>query len=326
MKLGSILKYSFSLAFLAYGRYPIAYLISTKNKRKKPARSGLVQHLVRCPSGNTFAISFDGATSGENLVLIHGLNASSDQWHYQRRALQNAYRLILIDLPGHGPTPPYQTMSIAALTDDLHFLLSTFQLQKSFIYGHSIGAMIAMQYAIKYGNEPTKGLILQQGAFTDPLKSCAFPAFMRTIERPLLVPLLQLVKRHPHFFRCLAWLNYFSGLSSIFYRYLLFSGKQNAEELRFMCKLAANSSVAAMAAGILATLKFDVGSSLHEIEIPTLVIGGRFDRIIDVPTSAFIADRVQNGRLRLVQSGHLSIIEDPHAVNRHLISFLTDLA
>ena len=48
------------------------------------------------------------AGQGPDLVLLHGLGASSFSWRHNRAHLSRHFRVITPDLPGHGrsPAPP----------------------------------------------------------------------------------------------------------------------------------------------------------------------------------------------------------------------------
>ena len=42
---------------------------------------------------------------GPDLVLLHGLGASSFSWRHNRAPLSRHFRVITPDLPGHGRSP-----------------------------------------------------------------------------------------------------------------------------------------------------------------------------------------------------------------------------
>ena len=47
----------------------------------------------------------DIAGQGPDLVLLHGLGASSFSWRHNRAQLARHFRVITPDLPGHGRSP-----------------------------------------------------------------------------------------------------------------------------------------------------------------------------------------------------------------------------
>lgn len=62
---------------------------------------------------------------------------------------------------------------------------------------------------------------------------------------------------------------------------------------------------------------------LARVTVPTLLICGRNDPVTPVPDHEAMAARVPGARLEIIEHcGHLSTIEQPHAVNRILVDWL----
>lgn len=311
---------------LLFGRYAASFLLSPrKNKsllRKIPTSK---QQYITCPSGNVWYAEFDGPEDGQPIVLIHGLQSSLLQWYYQQKHLRNTYRLILVDLPGHGHSDTAKSLSLQILAADLKYFMQELSINNPILYGHSIGGMILLRFAINNQSIPVKGLILQNCSYTNPMKTCLFPWFMQIIEMPFVVPFLEFAKRHSYAFNLLSKLNYLSGLSIILYRCLLFSGAQSAQELRQICRASMICSAEVSAAGILNSLRHETGPSLHLISSNCLVIGGKDDRIIRPQTALHIATHVQNGQAKILPGGHLNLIEYADQVNLTVDNFLNTL-
>jgi pimeloyl-ACP methyl ester carboxylesterase len=313
--------------FLVLGRYPVSWLLSSKRKQPKMKNDVPGQaKFIRCPSGNILYVEADGPEDAQPIVLIHGLNASRLQWYYQRMLLRAEYRLIFIDLPGHGRSAMPASLSIPVLASDLDAVLWQLGVKNPVLYGHSIGGMILMDYCTKGYSRQIKGVILQDSSFTNPFKTCLFPSLMLLLQQPVLVPFLKFVKRHSALFGILGRLNYLNGLSLIFYRYLLFSGAQTSSQLRFLCKLAALCPPEVTAEGILKTLEFDVERTLHNITAPCLVISGQYDRIVQPSAGRYIAKRVSAGQTKTIAGGHLNLVENAADVNFVLRNFLRKIS
>lgn len=311
---------------LFFGRYAISRLLSSKKNqarlRQIPPNNS---RSVSCPSGNVWYAEFDGPEDGQPIVLIHGLQSTRLQWHHQQKHLRTRYRLVLVDLPGHGRSSKATSMNITVLAGDLKYVLAQLSIQNPILYGHSIGGMILLRYCINNNNDQVRGLILQNCSYTNPMKTCLFPAFMQSIEAPIFVPFLEFVKRHHLVFNLLGRVNYLSGISVLFYRFLLFSGSQSVRELLQICRAAAIFPPEVLVDGILNTLKHETGPLLHLISSKCLVIGGEDDRIIRPQTAFYIAEHVQDGRAKVMPGGHLNMIEYPNQVNDELDKFLESL-
>ncbi|MGC8766083.1 MAG: alpha/beta fold hydrolase [Brevinematia bacterium] len=64
---------------------------------------------------------------------------------------------------------------------------------------------------------------------------------------------------------------------------------------------------------------------LKEIDVPSLVIGGKDDKIVPIEIVKYIADNLPNATfVEFETSGHMSPLEEPEKFNNILLSFLTD--
>ena len=89
--------------------------------------------------------------SGPDMVLLHGFCGSSHYWDKVIPVLAGQYRLIVPDLRGHGesdaPAGPY-TMEMMA--EDIRLLLDELGVDKTLMYGHSLGGYITLAFAEAY--------------------------------------------------------------------------------------------------------------------------------------------------------------------------------
>ncbi len=112
------------------------------NERSKFIDVGGVQAHVR-----------DYARDGTNadaipLVLIHGSLGSLHVWEGWARELEPRWRLITVDLPGHGLTGtwPRDEYTIEAYTDFIEVLVDTLHLDRFVLVGHSMGGTVAWSF------------------------------------------------------------------------------------------------------------------------------------------------------------------------------------
>ena len=54
--------------------------------------------------------------SGPTIVLVHGLGGHTGQWLATARVLARRYRVVMLDLPGHGSTPMPRPFSLEVAT------------------------------------------------------------------------------------------------------------------------------------------------------------------------------------------------------------------
>lgn len=84
------------------------------------------------------------------LVLIHGLGQDRNVWDRLALRLQSRYRLLLVDLPGHGQSASIPSVSVSAVADVLDRTLKERKVKQAILVGHSYGALVALAEAAKH--------------------------------------------------------------------------------------------------------------------------------------------------------------------------------
>ena len=110
------------------------------------------------------------------VVLVHGLGEHTARYAHVGKALARAgYALVGFDLRGHGKSggPRGHASSLDAYMQDIHQFLSLmeqrFPALPHFLYGHSLGGLLALTYAIQYG-AGLKGVIATGPALRSSLQ------------------------------------------------------------------------------------------------------------------------------------------------------------
>ena len=98
---------------------------------------------------NGIRVFYQERGEGKPVVLIHHLAGSINSWKYVFPVLTEKYRVIEYDLRGHGRssiiTEPYK---IEDHSEDLKLLLEELNVKDPILVGHSIGTLIAIDYAL----------------------------------------------------------------------------------------------------------------------------------------------------------------------------------
>jgi len=86
------------------------------------------------------------------VLLIHGANASLHTWEPWVDELSQAFRIITLDLPGHGLTGqvPEGAYGSRALVDAVHEVVDALELGDLTIGGNSMGGGVAWRYALEH--------------------------------------------------------------------------------------------------------------------------------------------------------------------------------
>ncbi len=98
-------------------------------------------------------------SKGKNIIIIHGLYGSSDNWLTIGRKLSTENHVYLIDQRNHGASPHADSHSYQDMTDDLNEFFKTHQIDKAVIIGHSMGGKTAMRFAADYPEKVEKLII-----------------------------------------------------------------------------------------------------------------------------------------------------------------------
>ena len=116
---------------------------------------------MELPGGGRLHYRDQGNPAGPALVLVHGSNASLHTWEPWVAYLGDDFRLITLDLPGHGLTGrvPDDDYGSAAYVETVRFLTCSLSLEQFVLGGNSMGGGVAWRYALRYP-ETVRGLVL----------------------------------------------------------------------------------------------------------------------------------------------------------------------
>jgi pimeloyl-ACP methyl ester carboxylesterase len=90
---------------------------------------------------------------GETVLLVHGYLESSDIWSSFAEKLSSSFRVIAIDLPGHGRSEVYsETHSMEMMADIIRELLEKLKIEKVFLTGHSLGGYVTLAFLELYSH------------------------------------------------------------------------------------------------------------------------------------------------------------------------------
>ncbi|SIT37320.1 Alpha/beta hydrolase fold protein [Paraburkholderia ribeironis] len=107
-------------------------------------------------AGAVLSGTFDGtaysvAGEGETLVLIHGVGMNRRVWEPQVEALRTQFRVISYDMLGHGGSRlPAASPQLGDYAAQLLALLDHLGVQTAHVVGHSMGSLIALEFALQY--------------------------------------------------------------------------------------------------------------------------------------------------------------------------------
>lgn len=106
--------------------------------------------------------------SGPRLLLIHGVGMHADYWSNLTPALEQQFSLTVVDMPGHGQSPVISSLieSDTPALQDYTDVIAQAVLgdAQHYIAGHSMGALIALDMAVRYADH-VAGIAVLNGVY-----------------------------------------------------------------------------------------------------------------------------------------------------------------
>ena len=96
-------------------------------------------------------IHYNSEGHGKPIVLLHGFLESLNIWKSFSTNLSSDYRIISIDLPGHGKSSSKtEIQSMDLMADSVKAVLDHLRIQTCVLIGHSMGGYVTLAFAEKY--------------------------------------------------------------------------------------------------------------------------------------------------------------------------------
>lgn len=271
------------------------------------------------PNGALMHYRDEGKSDAPALVMIHGGFGSLQNWDGWVSELKGEFRLISMDLLGHGLTGTYPDNVYTRITerDAVHQLLQMLGVDNYIVAGNSFGGGIALEMALAYPDEVT-GLILIDSEGI-PNGEDGYDVSTLSDEKPTAPdePGFKTLTRTEKFMsKFIGPTVIKSTLGSMLYdkelmtkefvdyfgRIIRHKGNREAQLLMFRQGLWAVQQNGPQ----------DRRPLLPTIKAPTLVIHGKQDTLVPLRVSETFAAEIPNARLVVIdKAGHMPMIEQP---------------
>ncbi len=152
----------------------------------KEALSQYAYSTLTLPDGMQVNYRIQGNEDGVNLLLIHGGGDSLDTWQPWADILGEHYRIVTVDLPGHGLTDPdpekaYGRWLFARFIADF---VDALELDQFVIGGNSYGGETALRYVIDNPGRAIAMLLVSSGGYLGEVPESE-AEMMATLDSPL---------------------------------------------------------------------------------------------------------------------------------------------
>ena len=249
-------------------------------------------------------VTYSDKGKGRVVVLLHGFLGSHEIWKPVADNLSKSYRVISIDLPGHGQTPCFgYAHSMDLMAKCVKSVLDSLKLKKYVLIGHSMGGYVALAFADLFP-EHLRGICL--------FHSTAFPDSEEKKRDRLRA--IEVVKANKTVYTRNTIRNLFAAKNL---KYL-------KEEVTFAYTIAKKTS------------KQGIISALHGmrdrpnrylilgfVKYPVMMVIGELDNVLPYEQLLEQAEMIENRTvLYLEHDGHFGFLESPKVSNKALRNFL----
>lgn len=253
---------------------------------------------------------YEDRGAGTPIIFIHGWCMSSAVWRLQSEGLLDTFRVITIDLPGHGRSSlGYGGFQIKGCAGDIAGLFQSLNLQYALLAGWSLGSLIALE-SFMLLRDRLSGLVLiggtprftQGGGFPYGLSRIEVDGMIRKVQRSLPRALEGFTAR------------------------MFASGELDTPSLaatvrELLSSVPLPTTDAALQA-LEALLESDLRDRLDLIDLPTLIMNGDRDVICLPQASGFLAQGISGAqRIEFAGCGHAPFLTESARFNACLDEF-----
>jgi 3-oxoadipate enol-lactonase len=246
-----------------------------------------------------------GNPAAPPVIFVHGFPFSHAMWHHQLPQVAKEFRAVAYDLRGLGnSTPGDGLITIEGHVDDLVALMDTLQIRGAVIVGLSMGGYICLR-ALERNPERFVAAVLcdtRSEADTNEVRMNRALTIAEVMNRGSAAFAENFVEKV----------------------FAPESPQRVPAEVAMIRDIIARTPPLGIARTLLAlAARTDTTSSLPAIRIPTLILVGEYDQITPPQALEAMHERIPGSLLRVIpHAGHMSPLENPETVNRHVLEFL----
>lgn len=245
-------------------------------------------------------LSYAEYGTGTPIVLIHGFCGSREYWKDVVPLLKDDYRIIAVDLRGHGETSAETNeFEIEDMADDVYKLLKRLKVEGVYLFGHSLGGYITLSFVEQFP-EMLKGFsLIHSTAFPDSEE--AKTGRLKSVES----------------IESQGMNTFIDGLIPKLFADDGDPDIETAKEIGYRTSIdGAIGSLKAM------RKRGDRNRVLENANVPVLLIAGGKDKVIAPEKTFSVKGNHHIKEVLLPDSGHMGMLEDPRRVADEIKDFV----
>lgn len=252
-------------------------------------------------------LAFEDTGEGRAITMSHSFLCSREMWAYQAAELSSSYRVVNLDLRGHGDSGPAEDpFTPYDLVDDVVTVLDHLGIERAVWCGLSIGGMTALRAALTVPDRVDALIVADATGGRD--------AALTRLKYSLMGRAAKLVGTRRLMPRVLPIM---FGPTAL---------REQPELVAEWSERMASVDIGSLLNVLEVLQNRDVIlDRLGEIRVPTLIMVGEEDRGQPPARSRELERAIPGAELVIIpEAGHLSALEQPEVVNEVMHDFLRD--
>lgn len=302
------------LALIAIA-FAAGYTPDTDPQAMRARYASASSQFVDTGNGLKVHVRDQGPRTAPPVILIHGSNASLHTWEPWVARLGDRYRIVTLDMPGHGLTgpDPGRDYHYARFVEVVDAVATKLGIERFAIGGNSMGGGIAWHYALAHPDK-VNALVLIDAAGVPEWQSTKNPIGFRIARMPIVRNLGMYVT--PRAIIASSLDTSVSNKAVVteaavdrYWNLLRYPGNRQATLDRF---------------ALVHNVEPATAGEMARIAVPTLVMWGQDDGLIPVSSARWFAGKIPGARLIVYPGvGHIPMEELPERSARDLDAFLS---
>ena len=243
----------------------------------------------------------DSGAQKQSLVFIAGSGGDHTAWLNQYAQLKKKYNIVAVDLPGHGRSEGTGERHVKDYCVWIKNLLDDLGLNEPILVGHSLGAAIALQFAVSHPKK-IAGIVCLGGGMKMPVNPFMLE-FLKT--NPAQMP---------------------AEITELICKFSL--AKENRPQFSAVLqKNISGSKVDILYGDLSACDEMDLTGEAEKIKVPALIICGAEDKMTPPDLSRALAANITGSSLEIIAgAGHMVMLEQPVEFCKALEKFTASIS
>jgi pimeloyl-ACP methyl ester carboxylesterase len=258
---------------------------------------------------NGITLAYSDRGEGLPLVFLHAFPLNRTMWSAQEQALSSQFRIVTVDLRGHGESDaPLWRYTLDQAADDVRALMDHLSIRQAVLVGLSMGGYILFAFYRAF-TDRVKGLVLAdtraQADTADGQQGRFHMAQVAYRQGPAAIADLMIPK--------------LLSPASI---------NTNPDLVRRVRAMIEGNQISGIAGDLMAMAeRADSVPFLNQIACPAQIIVGELDHATPPSDAELMADRIPGARLSVIPgAAHLANLEQPDRFTQIVRSFADEVA